>query len=170
MKVKVFAPATVANVAVGFDILGFAVSGIGDIIEMEKNKTKDVQIIMTDGVTSVPTDPTQNTATIGLLSLIKDKNLDFGFSLSIHKGIPMGSGLGGSAASAVGAIWAANALLDESLSPKEILHYALAGEAFASGSSHADNVAPCLFGGLNLVDRDNEIVSIPYPSDLFQRR
>lgn len=167
MKVKVFAPATVANVAVGFDILGFAVNGIGDIIEMEINNTKDVIILSADGVATIPTNPKENTATIGLLKLIKDKKLDFGFSLSIHKGIPMGSGLGGSAASAVGAIWAANLLLDIKLTQAELLDYALAGEAFASGSTHADNVAPCLFGGLNLIDSDNEIIAIPYPKELI---
>jgi homoserine kinase len=167
MKVKVFAPATVANVAVGFDILGFAVSGIGDTIEMERNDTKDVRIITTDGVTSIPRDPKKNTATIGLLKLIEDKKLNFGFNISICKGIPMGSGLGGSAASAVGAIWAANLLLDEKLTSAELLAYALAGETFASGGMHADNVAPCLWGGLNLIDDENKIIPIPYPEQLI---
>ena len=128
---------------------------------------------------SLPMDASKNTAGVPLLSMIQDFHLDFGFSVSIEKGIPLGSGMGGSAASAVGAVVAAHALLKEMgiltepLSQDQLVQYALEGEAIASGSKHADNVAPCLFGGFTLsrppseYDPRPEVIALPYPKNMF---
>lgn len=177
-KAKAFAPASVANVAVGFDLLGFSMGVAGDIVSVEKTSEPTVTI---DGITGIvpqiTLDAKKNTATAGLLRLIADHKLNFGFKVSIEKGIPLGSGMGGSAASAVGAIVAASALLDAPLTQEQMMSYALIGEAQASGSFHADNVAPCLVGGLTLSrvrgapTHDQaphvEVTSLPLPKDLY---
>ncbi len=147
--VRVFAPATVANVAVGFDLLGFAIDGIGETIEMERiDGRAEIIIEEVPGYPDLPRVPVENTATAGLVQLISDMKLNFGFRIRIKKEIPIGSGLGGSAASAVAGIFAANQFLKKKLKPPELLHYALLGEEVASHALHADNVAPCLHGGL----------------------
>lgn len=152
MKARAFAPATIANVAVGFDILGFAVSGLGEEAIVRKiGKSPQVILNPVEGYPDLPLNPEKNTATAGLLQLIKDRKLKFGFEVTLKKTIPVGSGLGGSALSSVAAVVAANALLAKKLKPEELLHYALIGEQIASGSLHADNVGPCLHGGLVLV-------------------
>ena len=170
-EVQIFAPASVGNVAVGFDLLGHALSGVGDVVTARRIPDPVVRITGIepgDGVRfergSLPLDPLQNTATAGLVELIADKNLPFGFELDILKGIPLGWGMGGSAASAGGGVAAASALLDEPLTPSELLHYGLIGESLASGSRHADNLAPCLFGGLQLVAGSSNPVALPTPS------
>jgi len=146
-----FAPATVSNVAVGFDILGFAIEGVGDLVTVLKIERPDVliaEIVDSTGSLSnleLPSDPKQNAATAGLAKLRADLKLEFGFEVRLRKGIAIGSGMGGSAASAVGAVVAANELLPDRLSKEELVKYALAGEVVASGSAHADNLAPCLF-------------------------
>jgi homoserine kinase len=157
-----FAPATVANVAVGFDILGFAVEGVGDTVTVKFQEGRDVTVV---GSSDFPLDPEKNTATAGLVQLIHDRSLTHGFHVTIKKGIPPSSGMGGSAASAVAGILAANELLDQKLSRDELLRYALVGEAVASGAVHADNVAPCLLGGLVLVKSalPPDLISLPSP-------
>ncbi len=170
-----FAPATVSNVAVGFDILGFAIEGVGDVVTVSKIERPTVLISEIVGHTGslseieLPSDPKQNAATAGLTKLRADLKLEFGFEVSLRKGIWIGSGMGGSAASAVGAVVAANELLPNRLSREELLKYALAGEEVASGSAHADNIAPCLFGGLTLVIATNpvRVVSIPVPKEIL---
>ena len=152
-----FAPATVANVGVGFDILGFALEGLGERAELrtlwpEKGAAPGVVLEPVDGYPDIPSDPRLNVAGRGLLQLIEDKRLRFGFRVRLQKQIPIGSGLGGSATSAVAAAVAASGLLKahlkKPLSPDELLHYAMLGEQVASGARHADNIAPCLNGGL----------------------
>ena len=172
-RVTVFAPATVANVAVGFDILGFSFDRLGDQVTVERvddfNPDSPISIIEITGVVeNLPLSPELNTATVGLLHMRKDLGLDFGFKVSIHKGIPKGSGIGGSAASAVAAVVAANLLLDVPISTERLLKYALEGEFIASESIHADNIAPCLFGGLQLVQSLNplNLISLPIPEGL----
>jgi homoserine kinase len=164
--ISAFAPATVANVAVGFDVLGFAVDTVGDIVTLKK--TSDVgkiEIESIKGLEGLPFDPNKNTATVGLVKMMKDFALPFGLKVSIEKGIPLSSGMGGSAASSVAAVVAANAFLPTPLSKSELLSYALEGETAASGAIHADNVAPSLFGGLTLIRSTNpiDVISIPYP-------
>jgi len=148
-----FAPATVANVAVGFDILGIAIDGVGDRVTVKKIPEKTVRIERITGVPGageIPRDAVTNTAGVPLLNMIERFQLSFGFEVIIDKGITLGSGMGGSAASAVGAVVAANALLDQPLSREILLDLALDGEALASGARHADNIAPCLYGGMTL--------------------
>ena len=164
-----FAPATVGNAAVGYDILGFALSEPGDRVTVKRLSEPVVEIEEVSGVvTDLPRDPAANTATVGLLEIIADLGLDFGFRVAIEKGIPLGSGMGGSAASAVASVVAASALLERELTAEHLLHYALAGEAVATGARHGDNVASCLFGGLCLVRGVDpmELVKIPVPDQV----
>ncbi len=179
--VTVFAPATVANVAVGFDLLGFPIEGVGDLITVTQTKEPLVcieeigvqnQIVEAKTIQelrSLPTDPLKNSCTKGLVKLIEDKRLKFGFSVKIKKGIPLGSGMGGSAASAVGAVVAANRFLKKPLRIEELLSYALVGEEAASGAKHADNVAPCLYGGLVLTRKlePADIIALPIPREIL---
>lgn len=169
-KATAFAPATVANVAVGFDLLGFAVQGVGDRVTVTRTQAAGlVEIEAIEGDPAIPLDPAQNTATVGLLKLMRDLQPAFGLQVRVNKGIPLGSGLGGSAASAVGAIVAANALLEKPLTREALFSYALEGETAASGARHGDNVAPCLWGGLVLcrsVDPPR-IVPVPVPQEVL---
>ena len=146
-----FAPATVGNVGIGFDILGHTVEAIGDRVRVERSTKRGVRILAITGIDAkLPLQTERNTAGMALKSLVESQNLDFGIDMTIEKGIPLGSGLGGSAASAVAAVVAGNALLETPLSKLELLKFAMKGEAVASGSVHVDNIAPSLFGGLVL--------------------
>lgn len=168
-EVTAFAPASIGNVAVGYDVLGCVLDGMGDRVTVRRIDEPAVRIGSIDGcVTDLPTAPADNTATAALLSLREEHEIDFGFEVSIEKGIPLGSGLGGSAASAVGAVVAAGALLTGEASELELFSHALAGEAVASGDRHPDNVAPALFGGLVLTRAMDppDVVPIPVPSGI----
>jgi homoserine kinase len=161
-----FAPASVGNVAVGFDILGHSVPVMGDRVRATRIPGRGVRIAgITGVVTDLPVAAERNTAGMAVTSLIERLGLDHGFELTIEKGIPLGSGLGGSAASAVAAVVAANALLDQPADPIDLLKCAIRGEAVASGTAHVDNIAPSLYGGLVLtVGIDEPIVrQIPVP-------
>jgi homoserine kinase len=162
-----FAPATVGNVGVGFDLLGHAMVSLGDRITVRR--IEEPTVIVRGGTGSqVPADAASNTAGAGLLRLIEDFGLPFGFEVLLEKGIPLGSGMGGSAASAAGAILAASRLLPEPLSEEHLLCYGMYGEEVATGSLHPDNLAPCLLGGLILaLDGDPlRVVRVPVPSSL----
>jgi len=164
-----FAPASVGNVAIGFDIMGFSVDALGDRVTVSRRAAPGVEISATRGVAGeLPREPRDNTAGRALLAMLDALRPDFGFRVEIDKGIPLGSGLGGSAASAVGAVVAANALLAAPVGGLELLKFAMAGEAVASGARHADNIAPSLFGGLVLtVGIDNpRIKQIPVPAGI----
>ena len=151
-RATAFAPASVGNVAIGFDILGFAVETLGDRVMVTRRAAPGVAIAAVRGIAGqLPQEPHDNTAGRALLAMQEALQPAFGFVLEIEKGIPLGSGLGGSAASAVAAVVAANALLDVPRSLPELLKFALAGEAVASGGArHVDNIAPSLYGGLVL--------------------
>ena len=164
-----FAPASVGNVGIGFDILGFAVDALGDRITVSRTERPGVRISGCSGVaTDLPLEAGKNTAGRALIALSVAARPTFGFEMHIEKGIPLGSGLGGSAASAVGAVVAANALLDEPFDRLDLLKFAMQGEAVASGSLHVDNIAPSLYGGLVLtVGIDNPRVKrIPVPAGI----
>jgi len=168
-EVTVFAPASMGNVAVGYDLLGAALGTVGDRVTVRRLDEPVVRIDEISGrVTDLPTTPADNTATAALLDLQEMRDVESGFAVSIEKGIPLGSGLGGSAASAVGAVVAAAHLLSEALGPDDLLPHALAGEAVASGDWHPDNVAPCLYGGLVLTREMDppDVVSIPVPESI----
>jgi homoserine kinase len=161
-----FAPATVGNVGIGFDILGHTFPAIGDRVRAMRVAQPGVRIREITGIAAeLPVEAARNTAGKAVLSLVESQALPFGIDLAIEKGIPLGSGLGGSAASAVAAVVAANELLNQPLTRLELLKHAIQGEAVASGSLHADNIAPSLFGGLVLtVGIDNpRIKQIPVP-------
>jgi len=170
-EIAVMAPATVANVAVGFDVLGFAVHAASDRIRVVRTEHRGEVVIgkITGLVPDLPREPERNTASVAVLALMADLNPAHGYSIDIHKGIPLGSGMGGSAASAVGAVVAANQLLEEPLPREELVRYAAAGEAAASGAPHADNVAPCVLGGMTAVVSTDplRIEQIPVPVDLL---
>jgi homoserine kinase len=167
--VTAFAPATVANVGIGFDILGHTVEAVGDRVRLKRISEPVIKILSITGVAGeLPVIPEQNTAGRAVQAMHQDLELEFGFEMHIEKGIPLGSGLGGSAASAVAAVVAANALLARPASRLQLLQYAMQGEIVASGSAHIDNIAPCLFGGLTLtVGIDTpRVKQIPVPPSL----
>nr|WP_257644076.1 homoserine kinase [Luteimonas salinisoli] len=149
-----FAPASVGNIGVGFDLLGHAIDGPRDIARVRRIDAAQVRVDAVRGAVAgtdaIPLDPERNTAGRALQALREALALPWGFALELEKGIPLGSGLGGSAASCVAALVAANALLETPL-PREALYpFALDGESVASGSRHGDNVAPMLLGGVAL--------------------
>jgi homoserine kinase len=155
--------ASVGNVGVGFDILGHCIDGASDRVDVRRIDTPTVRITSIDGCVDVlPTDAAQNTAGAALLALRKALGLQHGFEIFLHKGIALGSGMGGSAASCVAALVAANALLERPLSRESLYGFALEGEAVASGGRHGDNVGPMLLGGLVLATRDR-LIRVPVP-------
>jgi len=164
-----FAPASVVNVGVGFDILGHTVAALGDKVRATRRAERGVAIrSITGTVEDLPLAAEKNTAGMAVLAMCRELGLPYGFDLDIEKGIPLGSGLGGSAASAVAGIVAATALVGERLDRTELLKFAMQGEAVASGSVHVDNIAPSLYGGLVLtVGIDNPFVKqIPVPDSI----
>ena len=164
-----FAPASVGNVAVGFDILGHTVAALGDRVTVTRRAEPGVSIRSITGVVQdLPLAAEKNTAGMAALALQRELGLPFGFDLDVVKGIPLGSGLGGSAASAVAAVVAAAAVVDQPLDRTQLLKFAMQGEAVASGSVHVDNIAPSLFGGLVLtVGVDNpHVKQIPVPDSV----
>lgn len=166
-KVQLKVPATVANMVCGFDILGMAVHEPYDEMELKLLDTPEI-IIKHEDSFGLPEEPSQNVAGIVLLKIQEHYKLTYGFEVTIRKHIKPGSGLGSSAASAAGAAFGANILLDNLLSKEEMVHFAMFGEELASGVRHADNIAPCLYGGITLVKSTDPIDIIPLNSpDLF---
>ena len=162
-QASAFAPASVGNVGVGFDILGHTIAGSGDRVTVHRVATPGVRISAIRGsMALLPFEAENNTAGMALIALRAALALPFGFEIEIDKGIPFGSGMGGSAASAVAALVAANALLDNPLAREKLYPFALAGESVASGGRHGDNVGPMLLGGLVLATADR-LVPIPVP-------
>ncbi|MCP3679629.1 MAG: homoserine kinase [Gammaproteobacteria bacterium] len=162
-KVRAWAPATAANLAVGFDSLGMALPQPGDevTLALREDDRLVIQAITPEG--EWPLDSDKNTATIAIAALLKEHNLIAGFDVTVVKGTPLASGMGGSAASAVAGVVALNGYLATPLAPKQQLPYALTAEASVSGGIHPDNVAPALFGGMTLSISDTEVISLPCP-------
>jgi homoserine kinase len=168
-RAAAFAPASVGNVAIGFDILGFGVEALGDRVSVTRRERPGVTIEAVRGIAgALPREPGDNTAGRALIALLEAMRPGFGLALEIDKGIPLGAGLGGSAASAVGAVVAANALLPEPCSPLQLLKFAMAGEEVASGARHVDNIAASLYGGLVLTVGIDEprVKQIPVPAGI----
>ncbi|MGV3619865.1 MAG: homoserine kinase [Archangium sp.] len=164
MKATAFAPASIGNVAVGFDILGHSIDGAGDRVTVTRNGCGEVRIIAIRGAAiPLPTIANDNTAGRALLHLKQSLPANVGFDVEIDKGIAMGSGMGGSAASAVAAVVAANALLDPPLPIDALYQSAMQGEAAATGSAHGDNVGPMLLGGLVIAPEHGAAVKVPTP-------
>lgn len=165
--VTAFAPASVGNVAVGFDLLGHSIEGPGDRVTASPTREAGARLVGIEGcVTELPRDPAENTATRAAQSLIDAHAPGAGVDLTLHKGIPLSSGLGGSAASAVAAVVATAAALDLCLDAHALYPHALAGEAVASGAAHGDNVGPQLLGGLVLALPDR-LVRVPVPAGIW---
>ncbi len=163
-EISVSAPATVANVVCGFDCLGFCLSEPNDEMTLRIIDEKIVRIINLDSF-NLPTEPEKNVAGVVLLEILKAIDADFGFEIEITKDIAPGSGIGSSSASAVGAAVAANHLMENRFSRLEVAEFAMKGEFLASQGRHADNVAPCLFGGFTLVRSVStlDIVALDFP-------
>lgn len=164
-KIKVAVPATVANLVCGFDILGMAINDPYDIMEIELIDEPIIRIKHTDGF-NLPEAPGQNVAGVALQALIADYEKEIGFNVTVCKNIKPGSGLGSSAAGSAGAVVAANFLLDNNYSKPDLVRFAMNGEKLATGVKHADNVAPCIYGGITLVRSvfPLDIISLPSPS------
>ncbi|MFT6964555.1 MAG: homoserine kinase [Flammeovirgaceae bacterium] len=169
-SIKVFAPATVANVSCGFDVLGFAVEQPGDELVLRKSNSNRIEIVEITGDNGkLPRNPTENTATVAIQKFLEKLEISQGLEVSLYKKMPLGSGMGSSAASAVAGVFAVNKLLGEPLSVAELLPFAMEGERIACGAAHADNVAPSLYGGLVLIRSYEplDVVRVPMPKDLF---
>ena len=169
-SIKIFAPASVANVACGFDIFGFAVDNPGDEIIVTKNNTGKLTILSIEGEGGrLPKDPEKNTATIAIQKFLEHIGSDQGFEIHLKKLMPLGSGMGSSAASAVAGVYAANLLMGSPLAQRDLLPFAMEGERIACGSAHADNVGPSLMGGFIVVRSYDplDIIQIKTPEDLY---
>ncbi len=169
-KIKVFAPATVANLACGFDVMGLAINEPGDEVSIELNDSGELRIIKITGDEGKLTlDSKKNTVTVSILNMMKQMGKKLGADISLRKKMPLGSGLGSSAASSVAGVFAMNELLGRPFSRTELIPFAMEGERIACGSAHADNVAPCMLGGIVLIRSYDplEIISLPVPKDLY---
>ena len=149
-EIKVFAPASIANLSCGYDILGVCLDNIGDEITVRKTKKKGITIKKVSGQ-KLSTDISVNVAGVSATALLNESKVNCGFEIEIHKGIKPGSGIGSSAASSAGSVFAINKLIGEPYSNKELIKFAMQGEMAASGSKHADNVAAVLLGGFTFV-------------------
>jgi homoserine kinase len=167
-EIKIFSPATVANVSCGFDVLGFCLDTIGDEMIIRKTDKKGIYITKIEGY-DLPFEVDKNVAGVSALALYEDAQPNCGFEIEIYKKIKPGSGVGSSSASAAGSVFAINELLGKPYNKTQLTYFAMKGEALASGSEHADNIAPALFGGFTLVKSVTpiEVLQIPTPSNLY---
>ncbi len=167
-EIKIFSPATVANVACGFDVLGFCLDSVGDEMVIRKINKKGIHITKIEGF-DLPYETELNVAGVSALAMYHAIDVDFGFEIEIYKNIKPGSGIGSSAASAVGSVFGMNELLGRPFNKTQLTGFAIKGEAVASKCEHADNLAPALFGGFTLVKSISplQILEIPSPYDLY---
>jgi homoserine kinase len=167
-SIRVFCPGTIANVSCGFDVLGLSLAGVGDYMTVTQTAIKGITISEILGQ-DLPMETTQNVAGVAGLALLEALGSDAGFDIKIDKRIKAGSGIGSSAASSAGAVWAINHLLGNPFTTKELIPFAMEGERLASGVAHADNVAPALLGGFSLVRSTDplDVISLPSPSELY---
>ncbi len=167
-EIKIFSPATVANVACGFDVLGFCLDTIGDEMIIRKTEEKGIKITKIEGY-DLPFEAEQNVAGVSALAMYNALQPDCGFEIEIYKKIKPGSGIGSSSASAAGSVFGMNALLGYPLDKTQLTNFAMKGEALASKCEHADNLAPAIFGGFTLVKSASplQILELPTPPDLF---
>ena len=171
-EIKIFCPATIANLNCGFDVLGLCLEGIGDEMIIRKSTEKGIKITKITGA-DLPLETEKNVAGVAALAICKEAinrvSFDHGFEIEIHKKIKAGSGIGSSSASAAGAVFGINELLGKPFTKHELVDFAMKGEAVASGCEHADNVAPCLLGGFTLVRGYNplDVIRIESPIKLY---
>ncbi|WP_298758023.1 homoserine kinase [uncultured Psychroserpens sp.] len=167
-ELKIFSPATVANVSCGFDVLGFCLDTIGDEMIIRKTDKKGIHITKIEGY-DLPFKAEKNVAGVSALAMLNDVQPDYGFEIEIYKNIKPGSGIGSSSASAVGSVFGMNELLGKPYNKTQLTSFAMKGEALASKSEHADNIAPAIFGGFTLVKSvaPLEVLQLPTPKNLF---
>lgn len=167
-EIKIFCPATIANLSCGFDVLGLCLETAGDEMIIRKTNEKGVRITKIIGA-DLPLETEKNVAGVAALAMLATIESNFGFEIEIYKNIKAGSGIGSSAASSAGAVFGINELLGQPFTRKELVLFAMQGEKLASGNAHADNVAPCLLGGFTLVRSSNplDIIKIESPSELY---
>ena len=167
-EIKIFCPATIANISCGFDVLGLCLETVGDEMIIRKSDVKGIKITKIVGE-ELPLETSKNVAGVAALALLDAIDYKFGFEIEIYKNIKPGSGIGSSAASAAGAVFGINELLGKPFKRKELVEFAMKGEAIASGSEHADNVAPAILGGITLVRSSAplDIIKIESPSELY---
>ena len=167
-EIKVFCPATIANLSCGFDVLGVALDAVGDEMIVRKTTEAGIRINKIIGQ-DLPLKTEENVAGVAGLALLEKSGYTGGFDIEIHKKIKPGSGIGSSAASSAGAVWAMNELLGKPFSSSELVEFAMQGEKLASDVAHADNVAPALFGGFTLVRgyAPLDVVPLPSPKELY---
>ena len=167
-EIKLFCPATIANLSCGFDVLGLCLDTIGDEMIIRKVAEKGVRITKIIGA-DLPLKTEENVAGVAALALLYEVETPFGFEIEIYKNIKAGSGIGSSSASAAGAVFGVNELLGKPFSRNELVRFAMKGEVVASGSEHADNVAPALLGGFTLVRSYTplDVIRIESPNELF---
>ena len=167
-EIKIFCPATIANLNCGFDVLGLCLDGIGDEMIIRKTAEKGIRITKITGA-DLPLETEKNVAGVAALAIFNAANPDCGFEIEIHKKIKAGSGIGSSSASAAGAVFGINELLGKPFTRHELVDFAMKGEALASGCEHADNVAPCVLGGFTLVRGYNplDVIKIESPSEIY---
>ncbi|WP_026462134.1 homoserine kinase [Adhaeribacter aquaticus] len=168
-SIRVFSPATVANVACGFDVLGFALESPGDEIEVRKKDEPGFTVINKTKDTVFPADVNKNTAVVSLQAYLQHIGSDQGFEITFHSKIKPGSGIGSSSASAAASVFAVNELLGNPLKQIDLVQFAMQGEKAAAGVAHADNVAPAILGGFVLVRSyaPLDLIEIPFPDDLY---
>lgn len=166
-SIKIFSPATVANVGCGFDVLGLCLDKVGDQMVIRKTQRKGIYITKIEGF-ELPYAVHENVAGVSALAMYNELNVDFGFEIEIYKQIKPGSGIGSSAASAAGSVFGMNYLLDNVFDKIDLIKFAMKGEAVASKSEHADNIAPAILGGFTLVKQNNplEVIQLPTPKAL----
>ena len=167
-EIKIFSPATVANVACGFDVLGFCLDTIGDEMVIRKTEAKGIRISKIEGH-DLPYEAKKNVAGVSALAMYNALKPDCGFEIEIYKNIKPGSGIGSSSASAAGSVYGMNELLGRPLDKTKLTYYAMKGEALASQCEHADNLAPAIFGGFTLVKSacPLQVLELPTPPDLY---
>ncbi|MEO5776934.1 MAG: homoserine kinase [Flavobacterium sp.] len=172
-EIKIFCPATIANLNCGFDVMGLCLEGIGDEMIIRKVAEKGIRITKITGA-DLPLETEKNVAGVAALALLNSNAIngvaiDFGFEIEIHKKIKAGSGIGSSSASAAGAVFGINELLGRPFTKHQLVDFAMKGEAVASGCEHADNVAPCVLGGFTLVRGYNplDVIKIESPSEIY---
>lgn len=165
--VRLFAPASIANISCGFDVLGLCLENIGDYMEIRRSEKSGIRITSIKGQ-DLPLEAENNVAGVAGLAMLKAYNPKLGFDISIEKNIKPGSGIGSSAASAAGTVAGINYLLGNPFTSEELIPFAMEGERLACGSAHADNVAPAILGGFTLVRDTNplDVVKLPTPLEL----
>ncbi|MEM7550766.1 MAG: homoserine kinase [Bacteroidota bacterium] len=166
--IRVFAPATVANVGCGFDVLGFCLGNVGDEVILRRTEGKEIRVTKIQGAEYLPFESDKNVASVAIRAMLDELGVSLGLEVELYKNVKPGSGMGSSASSSAGAVYALNEMLDKPFLNLDLVRFAMKGEEAASQKAHADNVAPAIMGGFTLVRSYNplDIVSLDFPKDL----